>query len=209
MRTAFCALLLLVCMGTTLVGAQELTTAQAQQIATAAQAAGPGKNTEVTLSIGGKNVVFTVSRDTFGRVAALPKPGGDSTGIGISRINMQMILNENGTYTPNTLTIIGEGRPVSVNSYQLTVNTDGTIANINNPGSRSGVGAPRIVGGIRGNNPRGNFTPGFMGTPRFAYYPSFFRPWYGFFYHSYYSFPAGTGPGNTGVVYNPASKSMP
>ena len=150
MRRSLCAVLLACTLVTGSLTAGELTTAQAQQLVSAAQSAEPGaKPREVTLSIDGKNVVFTVIRDAVGNVTARPVPGPDSAGITISQVSIQMRADAKGLLSPTSVVVVSNGQTVL--SYAVQLNPDGTIANLYQPGA-GGVAGPSkpkpVVGGI-------------------------------------------------------------
>jgi hypothetical protein len=151
MRRRLCAVLCSCILGLGSLMAGELTTAQAQQLASAAQSAqAGGKPVEATLAIGGKNVVFTVTRDAVGNVIARPIPGPDSAGIGISQVSIQMRADASGVLVPVTLVVISSTQTVA--SYSVQVNADGSIASLYQAGNFAGGGAGAaptpVVGGI-------------------------------------------------------------
>ena len=104
MCRSLCAMLFSCFFFTVAVGtltAGDLTTAQTQQLVSAAQSTKPGaKASEATLLIDGKNVVFTVTRDAVGNVIARPIPGPDSAGVIISQVSIQMRADKNGMMLP-------------------------------------------------------------------------------------------------------------
>jgi hypothetical protein len=152
MRRCLCAVLLSCILGVASITAGELTTAQAQQVVSAAQTAQPGgKPVEATLAIDGKNVVFTVTRDAVGNVIARPIPGPDSAGIGIAQISIQMHADASGVLTPTVVVVISTTQTVA--SYSVQLNADGTIASLYQAGGLGGTARgpsqPKpVVGGI-------------------------------------------------------------
>lgn len=156
MRRCLCAVLLscFLALGTTgSLTAGDLTTAQAQQLVSAGQSAQPnGKAAEATLSIDGKNVVFTVTRDALGNVTATPVPGPDSAGITIGLVKIQFKVDSKGLLTPTSLMVVTSSQTIT--SYSLKLNEDGTIANLHQPGTGGVGGEPSkpkpVVGGIGG-----------------------------------------------------------
>jgi hypothetical protein len=155
MRRCLCTLLLSCVLGVTGLTAGELTTAQAQQLVSAAQAAQPGKAVEATLAIGGKNVVFTVTRDAVGNVIARPIPGPDSAGIGIAQVSVQLKADADGVLVPTTVVVVSSSQTVA--SYSVQLNPDGTIASLYQAGGLGGARGPSqpkpVVGGIGSRNP--------------------------------------------------------
>lgn len=154
MRRSFCAVLLscILALGTTGgLMAGDLTTAQAQQLVSAAQGA---PQSEVTLAIDGKNVVFTVVRDAVGNVTARPVPGPDSAGITISQVSIQMKADSKGLLTPTSLVVLSNQ---GITSYSMSLNPDGTIASlyqsgVGGAGGAAGPSQPKpVVGGIGGS----------------------------------------------------------
>jgi hypothetical protein len=153
MRRLLCTALCSCMLGFGSLMAGELTTAQAQQLVSAAQSAQPGgKPIEATLSIDGKNVAFTVTRDTVGNVIARPVPGPDSAGITISQISIQLQSAANGIQSPTLVVVVSSNQTIV--SYSVQLNPDGTIAGLYQAGSFSGGGAGAstgsqpVVGGI-------------------------------------------------------------
>jgi hypothetical protein len=134
--------------------AGDLSTAQAQQLVSAAQAASPGgKPVEATMAIDGKSVVFTVVRDAVGNVIARPVPGPDSAGISISQVSIQMRANAAGVLTPTSMVVVAANQTIA--SYSLQLNPDGSIASLYQAGSFAAgggvvTGAQPVVGGIGG-----------------------------------------------------------
>jgi len=131
--------------------AGELSTAQAQQLVSAAQIAKPGgKPIEATLSIDGKSVVFTVVRDAVGNVIARPIPGPDSAGITVSQVSIQMRADPNGALIPISMVVVSSNQTIS--SFSIQLNPDGTVASLYQAGSfagGAGASAPQpVVGGI-------------------------------------------------------------
>lgn len=164
-------------------GAIELTAAQAQQILGAAQQVKPGgEGMQVTLNLGGKDVVFTVTRDAVGNITALPA----DKGAGIAQASIGSTVGSTGALVPNSLVQINSDQ--SIVTYSLALNADGTIANLYRPGQSLAI-APVV--GI----PPADETPGGgggdVGTPA-----SFTLT---------IVLPAGTSPGQ----YRPASPSAP
>lgn len=152
MRRCLCALMLSCVLALGSLTAGDLTTAQAQQLVSAAQGAQPGKPVEVTLAIDGKNVAFTVVRDALGGVTATPVPGPDSAGITIALVTIQFTVDSKGLMTPTSLVVVSSAKTTT--SYAFQLNADGTVANLYQPGV-GGVGGvaskPKpIVGGIGG-----------------------------------------------------------
>lgn len=159
MRRCLCAMLfsclfLNFAIGTLTAG--DLTTAQAQQLVSVAQSATPGaKPSEATLSIDGKNVVFTVSCDAAGNVIARPIPGPDSAGVTISQVSIQMRANSKGMLMPASLVMVSSNQTVV--SYSVQLNQDGTIASLYQAGTfvggvGGGIAAKEVKGGIGGSN---------------------------------------------------------
>lgn len=150
MRRPLCALLLSCVLGVAGLTAAELTTAQAQQLVSAAQNVQPGKEGSATLAIAGKDVGFTVTRDAVGTAIARPVPGPDSKDIDIAQVTIQFTSVPNGTLTPTTVVLISNSQ--NVVSYVVQLNQDGTIASIYQPGGLGGGGGPSkpkpVVGGI-------------------------------------------------------------
>lgn len=152
MRRCLCAVLLSCTLAIGNLTAGDLTTAQTQQLVSAAQSAAQGgKPIEVSLSIEGKNVVFTVMRDAVGNVTARPVPGPDSAGITVSQVTIQMRSDSKGVLTPTSMVVVSSNQTIT--SYSLQLNADGTIANLYQAGV-GGVGAPSqpkpVIGGIGG-----------------------------------------------------------
>jgi hypothetical protein len=154
MRRLLCAALCSCILGFGSLMAGDLTTAQAQQLVSAAQSAQPGgKPIEATLSIDGKNVAFTVTRDTVGNVIARPVPGPDSAGITVSQVSIQMKAAANGALSPTSIVVVSSTQTIA--SYSVQLNEDGTIASLFQAGSFAGGtggggngGALPVVGGI-------------------------------------------------------------
>jgi hypothetical protein len=160
MRHCLVAALLSLILGSGGLVAGDLTTAQAQQLISAAQGAVPGgKPAEATLSIDGKPVVFNVTRDAVGNVIARPVPGPDSAGIAISQVSIQMRVDASGHLQPTSLVVVSSSQTIA--SYSVQLNPDGTIANLYQAGTFSGgaVGsspAQPVVGGIGGGQEAGD-----------------------------------------------------
>jgi hypothetical protein len=151
MRTIWCAALLTCCLFGADLCAATLTTAQAQQLVSAAQSATMGKPVEVTLSVAGKNVVFTVTRDAVGNVIARPVPGPDSAGIDISQVTVQMRVKANGSIEPTTMVVVSGNQTIL--SFQVQLNQDGSIAGLSQAGTFAvgdSVENLATVGGIKG-----------------------------------------------------------
>ena len=162
MRRCLCAMLFsclsfVFAIGTLTAG--DLTTAQAQQLVSAAQSAKPGaKPSEATLSIDGKNVVFTVTCDAVGNVIARPVPGPDSAGVTISQVSIQMRANAKGILMPASLVVVSSNQTIV--SYSVQLNQDGTIASLFQAGTFAGgagggIAAKEVKGGIGGSNDDG------------------------------------------------------
>ena len=155
MRRCLCAMLFSVIFAVGTLTAGDLSTAQAQQLVSAAQNATPGaKPSEATLSIDGKNVVFTVTRDAVGNVIARPIPGPDSAGVTISQVSIQMRADKNGLLTPASLVVVSTNQTIA--SYSVQLNQDGTIASLYQAGTFTGGAAggslaKPVEGGIGGN----------------------------------------------------------
>lgn len=136
--------------------ASDLTTAQAQQLVSVAQSAKPGaKPSEATLSIDGKNVVFSVVCDAVGNVIARPIPGPDSAGVIISQVSIQMRANAKGILMPASLVVVSSNQTIA--SYSVQLNQDGTIASLYQAGTFTGgagggIASKDVEGGIGGNN---------------------------------------------------------
>ena len=161
MCRSLCAMLFSCFFFTVAVGtltAGDLTTAQTQQLVSAAQSTKPGaKASEATLLIDGKNVVFTVTRDAVGNVIARPIPGPDSAGVIISQVSIQMRADKNGMMLPASLVMVLNNQTIL--SYSVQLNADGTIAKLhqagtvtNGAGAGAGIAAKSIEGGIGGGN---------------------------------------------------------
>ena len=159
MRRCLCAMLfscvfLNFAIGTLTAG--DLTTAQAQQLVSVAQSAKPGaKPSEATLSIDGKNVVFTVVCDAVGNVIARPIPGPDSAGVVISQVSIQMRANAKGILMPASLVVVSSNQTIA--SYSVQLNQDGTIASLYQAGTFTGgagggIASKDVEGGIGGNH---------------------------------------------------------
>lgn len=150
MRRCLCTLLLSCVLGVASLTAAELTTANAQQLVSAAQGVQPGATAEVTLAIDGKNVAFTVSRDAVGNAIARPVPGPDSKDIGIAQVSIQFVAGATGLLNPTTVVVITSGQTVV--SYAVQLNPDGTIASLYQAGGLGGARGPSqpkpVVGGI-------------------------------------------------------------
>ncbi len=152
MRRCLCTVLFACILGLGSLTAGELSTAQAQQLVSAAQTAKPGgKPLEATLAIDGKSVVFTVIRDAVGNVIARPIPGPDSAGITVSQVSIQMRADANGTLIPISMVVVASNQTIS--SYSIQLNPDGTIASLYQAGTfaggAGGGSAPQpVVGGI-------------------------------------------------------------
>lgn len=184
MRTILSTALLLIAFAAGQAGAIELTAAQAQQLLGAAQQAkAGGEGTQVTLNLGGKDVVFTVTRDAVGNITAVPA----DTGAGIAQASIGSTVGSTGALVPSSLVQVNSDR--SIVTYNLALNADGTIANLYRPGQSLAV-APVV-----GIPPADDVTPGAggggVGTPA------------GFTLTIV--LPAGTAPGQ----YRPASPSAP
>lgn len=155
MRRCLCALMLSCVLALGSLTAGDLTTAQAQQIVSAAQGAQPGKPVEVTLAIHGKNVAFTVTRDALGGVTAQPVPGPDSAGITIALVTIQFSVDSKGLLTPTSLVVVSTAKTTT--SYAFQLNPDGTVASIYQPGvggagGVAGASKPKpVIGGIGGS----------------------------------------------------------
>jgi hypothetical protein len=159
MRHCLCAMLFSCFFFTVAAGtltAGDLTTAQTQQLVSAAQSTKPGaKPSEATLLIDGKNVVFTVTRDAVGNVIARPIPGPDSAGVTISQVSIQMRADKNGLMLPASLVMVLNNQTII--SYSVQLNPDGTIAKLHQAGTvtngaGAGVAAKPVEGGIGGGN---------------------------------------------------------
>jgi hypothetical protein len=159
MRRSLCAMLFSCFFFTVAAGtltAGDLTTAQTQQLVSAAQSTKPGaKPSEATLLIDGKNVVFTVTRDAVGNVIARPIPGPDSAGVTISQVSIQMRADKNGMMLPASLVMVLNNQTIL--SYSVQLNPDGTIAKLHQAGTvtngaGAGIAAKSIEGGIGGND---------------------------------------------------------
>jgi hypothetical protein len=159
MRRSLCAMLFSCFFFTVAAGtltAGDLTTAQTQQLVSAAQSTKPGaKPSEATLLIDGKNVVFTVTRDAVGNVIARPIPGPDSAGVTISQVSIQMRADKNGMMLPASLVMVLNNQTIL--SYSVQLNADGTIAKLHQAGTvtngaGAGIAAKSIEGGIGGND---------------------------------------------------------
>ena len=159
MRHCLCAMLFSCFFFTVAAGtltAGDLTTAQTQQLVSAAQSTKPGaKPSEATLLIDGKNVVFTVTRDAVGNVIARPIPGPDSAGVTISQVSIQMRADKNGLMLPASLVMVLNNQTII--SYSVQLNPDGTIAKLHQAGTvtngaGAGVAAKSVEGGIGGGN---------------------------------------------------------
>jgi hypothetical protein len=159
MRRSLCAMLFSCFFFTVAAGtltAGDLTTAQTQQLVSAAQSTKPGaKPSEATLLIDGKNVVFTVTRDAVGNVIARPIPGPDSAGVIISQVSIQMRADKNGMMLPASLVMVLNNQTIL--SYSVQLNADGTIAKLHQAGTvtngaGAGIAAKSIEGGIGGND---------------------------------------------------------
>lgn len=154
MRRCLCALLFTCVLGLGSLAADDLSTAQAQQLVSAAQAAKPGgKPIEASLAIDGKSVVFTVVRDAVGNVIARPIPGPDSAGIKISQVSIQMRADASGALIPTSMVVVATNQTIA--SYSVQINPDGTIASLYQAGTFTGTGtgvaaAQPVVGGIGG-----------------------------------------------------------
>lgn len=159
MRRCLCAMLfscvfLNFAIGTLTAG--DLTTAQAQQLVSVAQSAKPGaKPSEATLSIDGKNVVFTVVCDAVGNVIARPIPGPDSAGVIMSQVSIQMRANAKGILMPASLVVVSSNQTIA--SYSVQLNQDGTIASLYQAGTFTGgagggIASKDVEGGIGGNH---------------------------------------------------------
>lgn len=152
MRRLLCAALCSCVLGFGSLMAGDLTTAQAQQLVSAAQTAQPGgKPIEAVLSIDGKNVAFTVTRDSVGNVIARPVPGPDSAGITVSQVSIQMKSAADGALSPTSIVVVSNTQTIV--SYAVQLNQDGTIASLFQAGTfaggaGAGGGAQPVVGGI-------------------------------------------------------------
>lgn len=140
--------------------AGDLTTAQTQQLVSAAQGTKPGaKPSEANLSLDGKNVVFAVTRDAVGNVIARPIPGPDSAGVTISQVSIQMRADKSGMMLPASLVVVLSNQTIV--SYSVQSNPDGTIAALNQVGTvtggaGAGVVAKSVEGGIGTGAGNGN-----------------------------------------------------
>lgn len=198
MRRCLCAVLLscFLALGTTgSLTAGDLTAAQAQQLLSAAQSTPPNGKGEATLSIGGKSVVFTVTRDALGNVTATPVPGPDSAGITIGLVKIQLKADAKGLLTPTSLTVVTSNQ--SIASYSFTLNEDGTIASLyqGTGGAGSEASKPKPVqGGIGG--PSGSLKGGNDNLPN-DQFPGFTS--------GQLDLPAGTKPGEAGGEVSPST----
>jgi len=172
MRRCLCAVLLSCTLAFGSLTAGDLTTAQAQQLVSAAQSAEQGgKPIEVSMSIDGKNVVFTVIRDAVGNVTARPVPGPDSAGITISQVTIQMRSDAKGILTPTSMVVVSSNQTIT--SYSVQLNADGTMANlyragVGGAGGARGPSQPKpVVGGIGGGT--GTLTSGAGNLPEDRY----------------------------------------
>jgi len=152
MRHLLCVALFSCILGFGSLTAGDLSTAQAQQLVSAAQSAQPGgKPIEAILSIDGKNVVFTIVRDSVGNVIARPVPGPDSAGITISQVSIQVKTDATGALVPTSMVVVSSNQTIV--SYSIQLNPDGTVASLYQAGSfggaaGNGAAAPPVVGGI-------------------------------------------------------------
>jgi hypothetical protein len=148
MRHLICIALLTAVFGFGSIDAADLTPAETQLLLSLTQSATTkgGPAADITLNIGGKSVVMTVSRDGVGNVTARPKADPANANLGISQINIQMKTNANGTMEPKSMLLIGSDQAIT--SYVLALNKDGTISQ-----SQSGTFAYSAGGG--GEKPKG------------------------------------------------------
>lgn len=151
MRRLLCAALCSCVLGFGSLMAGDLTSAQAQQLVSAAQTAQPGgKPIEAVLSIDGKNIAFTVTRDSVGNVIARPVPGPDSAGITVSQVSIQMKSAADGALSPTSIVVVSNTQTIV--SYAVQLNQDGTIASLFQAGTfaggTGGGGSQPVVGGI-------------------------------------------------------------
>jgi hypothetical protein len=188
MRRCLCAVLLSCILAVGSLAAGELTTAQAQQLVSAAQGIEAGGKAEVTMTVDGKSVAFTVTRDAVGNVTARPVPGPDSAGITISQVTIQLRANDKGILSPTTLVVVSSAQTIA--SYSVQLNPDGTIASLYQAGigGAGGTGAPAkakpVVGGIGGGSGSLSGTPSDLPQDRFPGFTS-----------GQLGLPAGTGTG--------------
>jgi len=161
MRIAICAMLL-TCFLSGSMSASEISIAQAQLLVNAAQKAKPnGEAEKITLSIEGKEVVFTVTRDAVGNVIARPVPGGDGKGISVNQVSIQMRADDKGNMQPKSIVVISDMNTIT--GYQIQLNTDGSLAKLfsgtGGTGGSGGIGAGQgetvVVGGINGSDTSG------------------------------------------------------
>jgi hypothetical protein len=139
-RTALLSLALIAGSGVGAASAQagELTTAQFQQLVSASQGASADKPAQVTLTIGTTPVVFNVSRDAVGNVIARPVPGPATAGLTISQISISSTVNDQGTVVPTQITVISNSQ--AIQSFNVQVNPDGTLASVTPVGTFAPVG---------------------------------------------------------------------
>jgi hypothetical protein len=141
MRTILSTALLLIAFAAGQAGAAELTAAQAQQILGAAQQAKAGGDAvEVKLTIDGQEIVFKVTRDAVGNIVARPVPTGDSAKAGIAQASIGSTVADSGALVPNSLVQVNTDQTVV--TYNITLNQDGTIANLYRPGQALANGLP-------------------------------------------------------------------
>lgn len=137
-RTALLSLALIA--GTGLAGASagELTTAQFQQLVSASQGASADKPAQVTLTIGTTAVVFNVTRDAVGNVIARPVPGPATAALTISQVSISTTVDDRGAVVPSLITVISNSQ--AIQSYNVQVNPDGTLASVTPVGTFAPVG---------------------------------------------------------------------
>lgn len=154
MRRCLCALMLSCILGFGSLTANELTAAQAQQIISAAKSAQPGAPVTVTLTVAGKSVEFTVTRDALGSVTATPVPGPDSAGITIGSIAIQLKADSKGLLTPESLVVVTTSKATV--KYEIKLTADGAVAELTPPGGGGSGGSKtdstKVVGGIGGGS---------------------------------------------------------
>ena len=126
--------------------AAEIDVPNTQLLVNAARKATTGVYTDVTLTINGVPVVFTLFRDPVGNVTARPKAGQDTTKISTTQVNMQMVANAAGILTPVAMVVQGGAQSITKN--MITFGADGSVASLDKPAAGAGDGSP--VGGIGG-----------------------------------------------------------
>ncbi len=144
-RSAFLAVVLSVGAAGTVCAGADLTTAQYQQLVSAAQSAHGDKTAQVTLTIGTVAVVFNVTRDAVGGIIARPVPGPGTADLTISQVSIAATVNEKGAVVPATITVISNSQ--AIQSYNVQLNPDGTLAAVTPVGTFAPVGGGGGAGG--------------------------------------------------------------